>query len=448
MDVVPISTPGLGDTSYVVNHEEVSLIVDPQRDAERFVAAATGVVTHVLETHIHNDYISGGRTAAGVSGGELVLPAASGAAFAFTPAFHNEALHANGLTIRPLHTPGHTPEHVAYVVHVDEVPAAIFTGGSMLVDAAGRSDLLGMDRAEQLARLQYWSLQRLLELPDDVAVYPTHGSGSFCSSTVAVSTTSTIGEQRQSSPVLQYDTEDEFVTAQLAGLQPYPTYYAFMGPINAAGPEPISRRKVPVWEPDDVAGRDEDIHVLDVRPRDRYAAAHIPGSWSIELREAFPAWVGWMLPFGARMALVLDEDQDLDEILVELARVGYENIEGVLWGVERWRDAGLPIDDYGTMTARQFTELAADRDDLQVLDVRAPDEWEDGHLDGSIHCYTPDLLDGIPRQLDRDRPVYVGCTTGHRAGIAAPLLERAGYEPVVLTGASLLGVMMLSAAAA
>ena len=447
MEVIPISTPGLGDTSYVINHEAVSVVVDPQRDVERFLEAATGSLTMVLETHIHNDYISGGRTAAHQSGARLILPAGSGASFGFVPAFHNEVMAADGLEIKPLHTPGHTPEHVSYVALVDGVALGVFTGGSMLVDAAGRSDLLGMDKADQLARLQYRSLQRLLELPDEVAVYPTHGSGSFCSSTVAVSTTSTIGEQRAASPVLQYEDEDSFVSAQLAGLQPYPTYYAFMGPTNAAGPEPIATTSAPQLDPDGVDALSDDVQILDVRPRDRYAAAHIPGSWSVELREAFPAWVGWMVPYGAPFVLVMDEDQSVEEVLVELARVGYENVQGVLQGVEDWRTSGRVLDSYETMTARQFMELSAGSDDLQVLDVRAPDEWDDGHLEGSIHCYTPHLLDGIPQRLDPSRPVYLGCTTGHRAGIAAPVLERAGYEPIVLTGASLLGVMMLSEAA-
>lgn len=448
MEIVPISTPGLGDTSYVLNHEGTSVLIDPQRDVERFVDAATGTIRFILETHMHNDYISGGRIAAVRAGAELVLPAGSGAAFGFTPAFHREAMRAGEISIDPLHTPGHTPEHISYVALLGDAPVAVFTGGSMLVDAAGRSDLLGMERAEQLARLQYGSLQRLLELPDDVAVYPTHGSGSFCSSTVAVSTTSTIGEQRATSPVLQYADEDEFVSAQLAGLQPYPTYYAFMGPVNVAGPEPIRSTSAPVLTPDELDALDPGVHVLDVRPRDRYAAAHIPGSWSVEMRESFPAWVGWMVPFGAPFVLVLDHDQDLEEVMVELARVGYEDVRGVLRGVEDWSESGRKTDSYRTMTARQFTELATDQSGLQVLDVRAPDEWEDGHLEGSLHCYTPHLLDGIPESLDPQHPVYVGCTTGHRAGIAAPLLERAGYEPVVLTGASLLGVMMLQAQAA
>ncbi|MGI9649011.1 MAG: MBL fold metallo-hydrolase, partial [Acidimicrobiia bacterium] len=177
MKVEPIRTASLGDTTYLLHHGNSVVVVDPQRDIDRFLEliepAAT--VTHVLETHVHNDYVSGGRDLALRAGADLVLPAGSGVGFAFVPAFHQEELAGgNGLTIRPLHTPGHTPEHIAYLVLVDETPVAVFTGGSLLVGAAGRSDLLGSEFAHQLARLQYGSLPRMAELPDDVGVYPTH----------------------------------------------------------------------------------------------------------------------------------------------------------------------------------------------------------------------------------------------------------------------------------
>ncbi len=326
------------------------------------------------------------------------------------------------------------------------MPLAVFTGGSMLVGSAGRTDLLGLDRAEQLGRLQYGSLMRLLELPDDVTVYPTHGGGSFCSSTVATSTTTTIGAERASNPVVAHETADAYVDEQLAGLQPYPSYYSYMAPINVAGPEPIHLAVPAELSAADVAAMDASVHIVDTRPRVDFAAGHIPDSWSIELTEDFCTWFGWMIPFGEPFVLVVETQELLQEALHELARIGFENVVGVMWGLDVWTAEGRPTHSHGVMTAREFMEM--DDPSAQVLDVRAPAEWDDLSLEGSVFCYVPSLKDGIPAEIDRARPVYIGCTTGHRAGIAAAMLDRAGYDPVVLNGASLLGVAMMKQAAA
>ncbi|MCC7106423.1 MAG: MBL fold metallo-hydrolase, partial [Chloroflexi bacterium] len=197
MDIRGIRTPGLGDATYILSHAGVGVVVDPRRDIDRFLAVAREMqlqVRYVLETHVHNDYLSGGRELAGETGATLVLPAGAGVAFEHLPAFHQEELGGGaGLTIRPIHTPGHTPEHVSYLVLIDGQPVALFSGGSLLVGAAGRSDLLGQPRARQLAVLQYGSVQRLAALPDEVGLYPTHGEGSFCAASGAGRSVSTIG---------------------------------------------------------------------------------------------------------------------------------------------------------------------------------------------------------------------------------------------------------------
>src|SRR5687768_8944044 len=214
MEIRSIRTPGLGDATYLLSHRGLGVVVDPQRDIDRFLAAAGELevrVRYVLETHVHNDYVSGGRELAQETGSELVLPAGSGVAFAFTPAFHQEELGGEaGLTIRPIHTPGHTPEHVSYLVLIDGKPAALFSGGSLLVGSAGRPDLLGRPRARQLAVLQYGSVSRLARLPDEVGLFPTHGEGSFCTASGAGRSTSTIGEEKRSNPVLAYPDAEAF----------------------------------------------------------------------------------------------------------------------------------------------------------------------------------------------------------------------------------------------
>lgn len=445
MDVRVLSTPGLGDKSYVLTHEGVGIIVDPQRDIERFRAVVEELdidARYVLETHLHNDYVSGGRHLAAVVGADLVLPAGSGTKFAYVPAFHTEDLDAGPFQLRPLHTPGHTPEHVSYVVIIDDEPVAVFSGGSLLVGSAGRSDLLGTDRAISLVRLQYQSVMRLAELPGEVDLYPTHGAGSFCTASEAGGTTSTIGDELKTNPVLHYKDAEDFAAGQLGGLPPYPSYYAHMGPMNLAGPDPYVPTPIPEMSPGQVqAAIEEGVVVVDARYKTTFAEAHIPGSWGMELGSDFATWIGWLLPFDAPMVLILEEGESLDEARDALARIGFERIRGVIWGLDDWIEEGRETASHATMTARQYLE--EEDDSRQIVDVRAPTEWVDGTLDGSILCHLPDLIESIPEELDPERPVYIGCTTGHRASIAAGFLGGRGFRPVVLTGASLLGVIML-----
>lgn len=444
MEVTVLTTPGLGDNSYVVAHEGIGIVVDPQRDIERFEAALDelGVQPRlVLETHLHNDYVSGGLGLARKTGAEIVLPAGSGTAFEYLPAFHHEDIDAGSMTVRPIHTPGHTPEHVSYAVFIDGEPVGVFSGGSLLVGAVGRSDLLGIDRATSLVRLQYQSVQRIIGYPDETALYPTHGAGSFCTATFAGTTTSTIGEEKKSSPVLALPDVDAFVEAQMSGLVPYPSYYKHMGPANVAGPTPIDDADIPVLDADGLAAAiAEEMTVVDARAKASFAEGHIPRTWGIELGTDFATWTGWLVPFDAPMVLVLDDAEEVDEARTALGRIGFENVRGVKIGLDDWAESGRELVSHGTSTARGFLEIEGEP---QVLDVRAPDERAQDHLPGSVECYLPDLVEAIPAELSKDEPVYVGCTTGHRASTAAGILADAGYQPVVLTGASLLGVIML-----
>jgi glyoxylase-like metal-dependent hydrolase (beta-lactamase superfamily II)/rhodanese-related sulfurtransferase len=432
MEVITTRTPGLGDATYLLAHEGEALVIDPQRDIGRFLDAAEHAdvqVRYVLETHLHNDYVSGGRELARRTGAELVLPAGAGAAFAHTPAFHSEDLVAATMTVRPLHTPGHTPEHVSYLVLIAGEPVAVFTGGSLLVGAAGRTDLLGRARARQLARLQYGSLQRLSALPASTGVYPTHGAGSFCAASGAGQTTSTIGEERDHSPVLAHPDAETFADAQLAGLVPYPAYYAHMGPVNLMGPAPAPDLTVPVLSVAEVVTLHGEVGLVDVRPREAYAAAHIPGALNVELNDQFGVWVGWLLEWNRPLVLIADSDQDVEEAATQLARIGFDDVRGVLRGIAPWQRAQRATRSFDHATAEDF--LAAG-EGVQLLDVRAPDEWDGGVIPGSLQRYVPDLVAGMPAGVDPARPVWIGCASGHRASIAAGLVERHGLQPVVL----------------
>jgi glyoxylase-like metal-dependent hydrolase (beta-lactamase superfamily II)/rhodanese-related sulfurtransferase len=422
VEITTVRTEGLGDSTYVLVHDGIAVVVDPQRDIDRFEQVLDDTnadLRLVVETHLHNDYVSGGLDLARSTGAELVMPAGAAPVFRHRPAFHNEDLDLGVMEIRPIHTPGHTPEHTSYAVVIDGVVVAVFSGGSLLVGSAGRSDLLGEDRSETLARLQYGSVNRLAELPDDAGLYPTHGAGSFCTTSGARSVTSTIGAEKKTNPVLAYGDEEDFVKGQLANLVPYPSYYRHMGPINLHGlAEPDLA--VPLIEliPDGVT-------VVDARPRDRFASGHLPGALGIELRDSFGTWVGWLTEHNTSLVLILDDDQDSDEAIRQLIRIGYDDIRGIV----RNPEAGLL--SYRTVSTEEFAHAVATG--AQLLDVRAPNEWENGIVDGSILSYVPDLAESTPSGLDPDQPVWVVCGSGYRANIAAGILQDRGYQPVVLS---------------
>lgn len=439
MDVVALRTPGLGDTTYLLTHGGRGLVVDPQRDVDRFLAAArdAGVeVSHVLETHLHNDYISGGRELARRTGAEHVLPAGAGVAFPHVRAFHMEDLEGEaGMSIRPIHTPGHTPEHVSYLVLIDGRPRALFSGGSLLVGSAGRTDLLGPERAYELAVSQFGSVRRLAALPGDVCLYPTHGEGSFCTASNAGKTVSTIAAEVEGNPVLRHRDPEAFAREHLAGLVPYPSYYAHMGPLNLIDPRPLPRRPVPELGPDQVEALAGVATVVDARPERDFASGHLPGSLGIPAGDGFASWVGWLLPFDRPVLLVID-DGDPGELAIDLARIGFERVVGFLDGVEGWCASGRELRSFRTVDVDTFAAAVSDPA-TRVLDVRAPNEWREGHLEGSILRYLPDLARQVPDGLAAGDEVWVGCASGYRSTIAAGLLERAGVRPVVLLGAGI-----------
>lgn len=430
MDLISFRTPGLGDQTYLLTHEGKGVLVDPQRDIDRFLdtAARRDVeLRFVLETHLHNDYVSGGEQAALRTGAELVLPAAAAAAYRHTPAFHLEEIKADGLTLRPIHTPGHTPEHTSYLVLVDGEPVALFSGGSLLVASAGRPDLLGTARARSLARLQYGSLHRLAGLPRGVALYPTHGEGSFCTATGAGRYTSTIGDELDTNPLLGIGDRERFADRLLAAPMPIPAFYRYMGPANTLGVPPMPSTSAPELAVGDIP---EDAHVVDVRPRGVQASGMLPGSIGIELDDDFGSWVGWLLPYQVPIVLAAEPGQDVTKALAQLAQIGIDTVRGVV------RDPGRSATAaFGLVDLQAFRQRLSDPS-VQVLDVRMPSEREMVRLDGAVERFLPDLVtDGIPADLDPERPVLVVCGSGRRAVIAATLLAREGYQAAALTGA-------------
>jgi hydroxyacylglutathione hydrolase len=456
-----VVTPGLGDNSYLLAVGGEAVVIDPQRDAGRFLALARlhgATITHVLETHVHNDYLSGALELRAATGAEVVAPAAGRYGFEHRGVTEGDEVAVGGLRLVAMETPGHTPEHLSYVLQGaggdstgadgraggDSTgaagrpdgsraaePIAVFTGGSLMVGGAGRTDLVGPDWTDRLTRDQFRSLRRLASLPDHVAVYPTHGAGSFCGAGDAPKErTSTIGEERARNPAMGQPDEEAFVRRQLDGLLSYPTYYRHMAPINRQGPRVLGEPPTPgPLSPDEVAARMEaGAWVVDARWRVQFARAHVPGSVNVELDDTFGSYVGWVVPFGDPLVLVLPDpvQEALEEAASQLLRIGYERIEGHLaGGVEAWRAAGRPVASYPVAGLEALCrELRAGRDP-RILDVRQAAEWRQGSIPGSRRVFVGDVP-GAADRLAGEGELWVMCATGHRASLASSLLDRAG----------------------
>jgi glyoxylase-like metal-dependent hydrolase (beta-lactamase superfamily II)/rhodanese-related sulfurtransferase len=442
--VLPIDTVNLGDRSYVVALDGQAVVVDPQRDIDRvtdLLAAHDLTLAYVVETHIHNDYVTGGLELARTTGAGYVVPGDVDVAYDRVPAHDGDVFTAGRLQLRAVHTPGHTPHHMSYVVVVDGTDVAVLTGGSMLHGSVGRPDLLGPDWTDTLAHAQWHSVRRLAtELNDDVDVLPTHGFGSFCSATATTSTSSTIGDQRSSNPGLTLD-EDDFIHQMLAGLDAYPAYYAHMGPANAAGPAPVDLSLPQRADADDIARRiAAGEWVVDLRSRRLFAHEHVRGTLSFDLGGNAITYLGWLIPWGTPVTLLAETPDAVTEFQRDLVRIGIDRPAAHAVGTPSdWATSG---DGLATFERVDFTGLKAALDDDPeriVVDARRRTEWQDGHVAGARHVPLHDLLsrtDEIAawsRAADHagcDARVWVSCGSGFRAAVAASLLERAGI-PVV-----------------
>jgi hydroxyacylglutathione hydrolase len=433
---------GLGDRSYLVASGGAALVVDPQRDVARYVEAAEALgssIRHVLETHVHNDYASGATELARRVGASVVMPAGSGAAFRHRAMSEGDALEVGPLRVRAIRTPGHTPEHTSYLVaavDASDQPGLLFSGGSLLAGSAGRTDLLGPAWTDRLVADQFASTRRLADLPGGTRLHPTHGAGSFCTASAAGSgAVTTIDQERASNPALADADEPAFRARALSGLLRHPVYYVHMAPLNRAGPPPLGVIVDPsVITADDAATmQGAGVVVVDGRPRDRFAAGHIPGSLNVELDETFATYVGWLVPWGRPLLLVLDDDQDGREATLQLARIGWDAVRGRVRGVDGWEAAGRPLGRFERATPGELRTVldgpAAGRP--VVLDVRQPAEWATGTIPGSVLRFVSDLAN--PRTwLPVDRDVWTICASGYRAAMAASLLAAEGYRVVAV----------------
>jgi hydroxyacylglutathione hydrolase len=436
MEITTIETTSLGDRSYVISDGSgTAAVIDPQRDLDRVEAVLADRgwrVTHVFETHVHNDYVTGGFELARRTGASYVLSADDDVAYDRTGARDGDEFAVGGLVVRAVHTPGHTPTHLSYVVSQEGRPVAAFTGGSMLYGTVGRTDLISDDTTDELTRAQFHSVRRLAsELPGDVAVHPTHGFGSFCSSSSSSGADrSTIDQERRSNVALTVDDEEQFVEQLLGGLTAYPRYYAQMAPINRRGPAPVDLSPPQPVDPVEIRRR---IHagewVVDLRSRTAFAKGHLAGTVNIEVGQNFVTYLGWTLRWGTPVTLVGDTAEEVAEAQRQMVRIGIDRPAGAAdGGLERWGAGG----DIRSFRAASFGELAEARTagQVTVLDVRRDDEWAEGRIEDAVHIPLHELesrLDEVP-----DGELWVHCASGYRASIAASLLDRAGHRVVAI----------------
>ena len=453
MDIEVFVTPGLGDNSFLLTSGDEALVVDPQRDAWRFLEAAESRrarVRAVLETHVHNDYVSGAHELRAAHGAELVLPADGGYEFDHRGAREGEEVRVGDLRVVAMATPGHTFEHLAWLVYEgdSDEPVAVFSGGSLLVGSAGRTDLAGPDHTAALTRHQYESVQRLRALPASTQLLPTHGAGSFCVSAMpSTSRTSTVGAELRANDLVLAASPEEFEQELTGELMAYPAYYAHMAPINRAGAEVLGDLpSLPVLDVEAfAAAMDRGVAVVDARDRDAFAAAHVAGSLNIELNSGFGSYVGWMLEFGAPVVLVLPDSPDAaTDAVTQLVRIGWPLPQGYLGGgVEAWAASGRDVRSYRMETANDLAAAVAAGTSPAVVDVRQPLEWGWGTLPGSRTLFIADWPEHID-EIPTDEPVWLLCSNGHRAAIAASLLEAAGGEPVLIGHAGVGEVVRLT----
>ncbi|MGW1911547.1 rhodanese-like domain-containing protein [Streptomyces sp. NPDC002076] len=431
-----IEVAGLGNRSYLAGGERTAVVVDPPRDIDRMIGAAArrGVrISHVVETHLHNDYVTGGPELARVTGAAYLVPAAARVSYERVPVHdgdHHEIDAGAALVLRAMATPGHTPHHTSYALEEDGTAVAVFTGGSLLIGSVGRPDLVEPRLTEDLARAQHASAHRLAaELPDDAAVLPTHGFGSFCSAGRAEGTSTTIGKEKASNTALIRDV-DSFVADLLAGLDDVPAYYAHMGPANAVGPAPLDLTTPSLADADEIAGRlAAGEWVVDLRNRVAFAEGHVAGSFNFEAEGQLATYLAWLIPWGKPVTLLAESADQLSAAQRELARVGIDRPAAAATGdPTRWARKGEALASFPRAT---FADLARHSGDgIVVLDVRRDSERASGHVAGSVHI----PVHALHRRLDEvpGGQVWVHCAGGMRAAIAASLLDAVGRDVVAV----------------
>lgn len=432
LNVISIDTPTLGDRGYIAHDGKTALVVDPQRDidrVEKLLADNHLELGAVVETHMHNDYVSGGLVLARNFGANYITSAADPVSFERVAASDLDEFSIGTFGIKAIHTPGHTFTHLSYLLADGNGNyQGIFTGGSLLHGSTGRPDLLGPDHAAELAQLQHGSAHRIVELlSDQTPIYPTHGFGSFCAATSTSGTSSTIGDEKRLNPALLMPVE-RFVSETLAGLDAFPAYYKHMGPANHAGPGPIDLSELRRMSTAELlTAISNNNWVVDLRNKDSWAAGHLPGTINFGVTGSFATYLGWLFPYESELILISDQPDEIALAQRELVRIGID------------RPSGSFVGDIAKMENLKQTKLVKfsdvpeiiDNAEILVLDVRRNSEREASHIAGSSHIPLHELQARLS-ELPIDKTIWVHCAGAFRAAIAASILENAGFSVVLI----------------
>ena len=440
MFVETVKIQNLSNNSFVIGSEKSGqcVVIDPVRDIDQYTAIASnhGVrIAYVLETHVHNDFISGARELASQTGCQVGASASGGLLYPSLRLQEGNDLDLGEFKLRVMHTPGHTPESVSFLVEENGRPSAIFTGGALMPGGAARVDLLGDRIAPFLARWLHHTIhEKLLKLPETVEVYPTHGGGSFCSAAPAggANIPSSIKEEKDHNPFAAQIEEGDFVEFALSSLGSYPSYFPRMADINRRGrdvlggvPRLASLTALSVRQQ-----IGEGVHLVDARPEKEFNIEHVPDAFAIPFGNNFATWVGWIVPWGQPLVLLSSEANQHDTMVRQLIRIGYDRLNGFLaGGVDAWKAAGLPAISTSRIDLESLNDLRNQPQAPIVIDVRQRNEFQSGHISGALNIELGELqnhLDGLPREI----PVVTVCAGGMRATTAASILKRDGREQV------------------
>jgi glyoxylase-like metal-dependent hydrolase (beta-lactamase superfamily II)/rhodanese-related sulfurtransferase len=430
--------PGLAHLSYLLGGKGTCAIIDPRRDVEEYMSVAKSMgmrITHILETHLHADFISGHMDLAARTGAEILVPKAGQCTFPHRPVKEGDEFQIEDMNIRVFETPGHTPEHITYVVtdrSRGAEPATIFSGDTLFVGDVGRPDLFP-GQAVELAGKLFDSLSKIKALPDHVLVLPAHGAGSLCGRAMGAMRYSTIGYERHYNAELQHQTVDAFRASLLSGMPEAPDHFSRCSDINRKGPMKLSELKtVKPLSPAEVNQLAKGgVTILDGRDYLAFGGAHVPGAWNIDMAGNFQTFSGWMLPPDKPVVLVLENDTRASEAITMLRRVGFDRIEGWLeGGMHAWSVAGLPVGHVRQISVQELSELSKQKPPPMVLDVRGKLEFETLHLDGAVHMQAPDTRKRYG-EIPKGKTVYIICNSGHRSSLACSVLKQKGINDVV-----------------
>jgi hydroxyacylglutathione hydrolase len=435
--IEPFVDTGLGNSAYLLGSRDTKkgILIDPLRDVDQYlqVASKHGIqLTHVLDTHLHADFVSGNREIAHKTGARIGASAEAKVGFEHQPLTEESIIDLGAFQVRVMTTPGHTPEHISFLlVEPDgKTPSALFSGGALIVGGAARTDLLTPELTQPLAHDLYHTLHhKLLRLPDELEVFPTHGAGSYCVAPASKERTTTIGNERTNNPLAQARSEEEFVQRALMGLPSYPTYYKYMREINQQGAKILGG--VPVLQPLSASEvkvlMDEGVVVLDVRHGKPFGAGHIPNSYGIRVDAPLTTWAGWLIPFGSRIVLLAESTEQTVAATRQLIRIGYDELVGRLeGGIDAWAR------EYSVETIKGINpaELRERLDEVMLIDVRQKSEWDEGHIPGAIHFEGGRVVwEQLP--FPHDRPLAIQCSSGNRSMSVSSVLRRRGYHNVL-----------------